>query len=167
MPCVSRFSLSLTCGDYGSYTDPGHQSGGGRWTFLGECLSDTSSKQLERRPIVTLFSLQLRSLPTDMFTMVRWLGLGSHAYGRRRRRGASESSEWGGRGCTWCSRPAHATNLPKLAAKNVKNRPSAEFDTEIGASGGRHFLSFAEGADYGKRGRCNAQSWTELLFRCE
>jgi len=61
-------------------------------------------------------------------------------------------------------RPAHATNLPKLAAKNVKNRPSAEFDTEIGASGSRHFLSFAERADYRKRGRCNGQSWTELLL---
>ena len=44
-------------------------------------------------------------------------------------------------------RPAHATNLPKLAAKNVKNRPSAEFDTEIGAGGCDHFLSFTEKTD--------------------
>ena len=45
-------------------------------------------------------------------------------------------------------RRPHATNLPKLAAKNVKNRPGAEFDTEIGAPGTEHFLSFAERADY-------------------
>ena len=45
-------------------------------------------------------------------------------------------------------RRPHATNLPKLAAKNVKNRPGAEFDTEIGAGGTEHFLSFAERADY-------------------
>ena len=45
-------------------------------------------------------------------------------------------------------RRPHATNLPKLAAKNVKNRPGAEFDTEIGARGTEHFLSFAERADY-------------------
>ena len=45
-------------------------------------------------------------------------------------------------------RRPHATNLPKLAAKNVKNRPGAEFDTEIGACGTEHFLSFAERADY-------------------
>ena len=30
----------------------------------------------------------------------------------------------------------------------MKNRPGAEFDTEIGACGTEHFLSFAERADY-------------------
>ena len=50
-------------------------------------------------------------------------------------------------GDVWQQTP-HATNLPKLAAKNVKNQPGAEFDTEIGACGTEHFLSFAERADY-------------------
>ena len=49
-------------------------------------------------------------------------------------------------GDVWQQTP-HATNLPKLATENVKNRPSAEFDTEIGAGGCDHFLSFTEKTD--------------------